>query len=203
MTDGTRAYYDGHVQEYAVISSTYDLTPLWDAFAKRVPSGGRVMDLGCGSGRDMVALSLRGLALEGIEYSEPMAEFCREKTGFHVTVADLRQHVFQEDTFAGIWCLATLLHIPRRTISDVLRQLYDSLMPNGVLMTSMQRGVGANTAADGRWFELYEPEEWSGLLREKGFLVEAGPIATTPSDRTSSGSVTWFVTYGRKPIECA
>jgi SAM-dependent methyltransferase len=197
MGDTTRQFYDTHVQEYAAVSATYDLTSLWDAFAQRVPPGSRVLDAGCGTGRDMIALSRRGYVVEGLDYSAPIAEYCRQQTGLPVTVADLRQPVFPPGRFGGIWCLATLLHIPRRDIDDVLRRLHDALQPGGILLTSMQKGSGSELAPDGRLFERYEPEEWVRRLQKAGFQVELGPVTTLPSKRAVGGQVTWFVTYSQ------
>ena len=46
-------YYDEHASRYFDITSQVDLTMLYKEFLEYVPIGGRIMDLGCGSGRDV------------------------------------------------------------------------------------------------------------------------------------------------------
>ena len=51
--NGTIKYYDENALYYFESTSQVDLVPLYKEFLKYVPAGGRIMDLGCGSGRDI------------------------------------------------------------------------------------------------------------------------------------------------------
>jgi hypothetical protein len=74
-------------------------------------------------------------------------------------------------SFEAVWACASLLHIPKSLLPDVLRRLHKALVRNGVLFASVQEGVGEKTSADGRFFSFYERPEIMRLVEAAGFVV--------------------------------
>jgi 2-polyprenyl-3-methyl-5-hydroxy-6-metoxy-1,4-benzoquinol methylase len=189
VTDGTRAFYEHRAAEYAATTSKVDLQHLYSVFERHVTKGSRVLDVGCGSGRDIVALSQRGFHVDGLDYSAPMASIATERTGKHVVVSaieDLRA-VHEYD---AVWAVASLLHVQRNRIGSALKAIATSLYPRGYLLTSMQLGFGSETARDGRRFELYTVHEWDLLLKQAGFSVAETILTRTLSARAES--INWM-----------
>ncbi len=127
-------------------------------------------------------------------------ELAKSYSGQDVLLADFRTDVLGQDKFDGVWAIAWLLHVPRDEIARVLGKVHRSLKQGGVLLTSMQKGGGHEVSDDGRYFELYEPEEWEELLKGAGFTIERrrsdSGRRTTATEVTRE--VTWLVTLCRK-----
>jgi SAM-dependent methyltransferase len=198
--DLTRVYYEQNASAYAGQTLPMRLDQMWSTFSNLLQPGAYVLDLGCGSGRDLKELALRGFRVIGLEYSQPLAELAQKYSREKVLVGDMRVFEFGVEKFDGIWAVASLLHIPRKEMSGLLRKLYDALQPKGILLTSMKNGEGIETAPDGRLFEFYQPHEWELMLKKAGFEVE-GHQASTEKRQTASGNarqIEWFVSVARK-----
>ena len=198
--DSTKSYYESQAAKYAEETLSFRLDSLWDTFSSMLSPNAYILDLGCGSGRDLKELALRGFRVMGLEYSEPLAQLAREYSGQKVCIGDMRTFDLGVNQFDGIWAVASLLHVPRKHVLGVLEKLRDSLRSGGLLLTSMKRGVGHDTAPDGRTFELYQPEEWNRLLEAAAFEIE-GLQESAEKRQTASGNarqIEWFVTIARK-----
>jgi len=74
-------------------------------------SGKRVLDAGCGAGRDSAYLSEQGLEVIGIDMSEGMLEAAKQRAKADFRYMDVRETKFQKNYFHGIWCYNTFLHL--------------------------------------------------------------------------------------------
>ena len=130
---------------YAPIADLYeaehsgwiDDLDLYQALAAR--AGGPALDLGCGSGRVVIALGEAGREVHGIDTSEAMLACARDKLNgrnLPVTFArgDMRRYGSQRD-FGLVFCsLDTLLHLQSvNDVCDTFRAAYDALRPGGLL----------------------------------------------------------------------
>ncbi len=197
---GTIRYYDDHAAAYAASTMAIDTSDAIGRFTRLVPAGGRVLDAGCGSGRDLVQLAEAGLNPVGVDVSVGLAAIARRRSGLPVTVADLRTMDLEASSFDGIWAMASLLHLERRDLSDVLSSMHDALKPGGILFASVKRGVGDAEDDTGRWFTLYGEEEWARHLRDAGFeVIEV--LGEPASGATATGTVApgWISSLARRP----
>ena len=146
----TIAYYDDHAEEF--ISGTFDvdMADLYRPFLEYMPQGGRILDAGCGSGRDSLAFLRLGYEVVSIDASERMVEATRSVTG-----GDVQQMTFEsvdfEHEFDAIWACASLLHVPRKKLGGVFVVLGKALKPDGILYLSFKHGNGERTE-NGRYF---------------------------------------------------
>jgi 2-polyprenyl-3-methyl-5-hydroxy-6-metoxy-1,4-benzoquinol methylase len=53
-------YYDDHALEFIRDTASTDMTGLYEPFLERLPAGGRILDAGCGSGKDTSAFLAKG-----------------------------------------------------------------------------------------------------------------------------------------------
>jgi SAM-dependent methyltransferase len=141
----------------------------------RLPPGGRVLDVGCGPGRDVAWLAEQGFAALGVDLSRGMlAEGRARGVPGALIQADMRRLPFRDGTFAGIWACASLLHIPRAQAGATLRELARVVRP-GHLYLSVKQGTGQEWIVPpegGRiLFTYYTPGELRALLHESGFVV--------------------------------
>jgi SAM-dependent methyltransferase len=160
--------------------------------------GGTVLDLGCGSGRDLAALREAGFAPTGLDISPRLAAMAEEHSGCPVLVGDMRNPPLENVTFDGIWAAASLLHLHRSEIPAVLDRMRRLLAPGGRLFASVKAGSGEERTQDGRWFTYFHPQEWRDLLAASGFTeIEIGhDIGEAGRTRSNEG---WIQSFASAP----
>ncbi len=146
----TLKYYQDNAQTFFDGTVNVDMSSLYDTFTKHLAPGARVLDAGCGSGRDAKAFKEMGYQVEAFDASTAMVELAREHTGLPVQVKAFAD-VERKEEFDGIWCCASLLHVPSLELPGVMRRLADALKPGGVWYVSFKYGV-AEREVDGRMF---------------------------------------------------
>ena len=146
----TIAYYDDHAEEFIAGTFDVDMADLYRPFLECMPQGGRILDAGCGSGRDSLAFLRLGHEVVSIDASERMVEATRSVTGGDVRQMTLESAEFEHE-FDGIWACASLLHVPRQDLGAVLIRLGQALKPNGVLYLSFKHG-SRERIENGRFF---------------------------------------------------
>jgi SAM-dependent methyltransferase len=172
MTDpvsDTIGYYNRHAAEFAAQTVDVDIEPIYRRFLPYVRSGGRILDAGCGVGRDTLVFAERGYEVVAIDASEEMVRLARERVGDRGAVHLMRfQDVHWRNEFDGIWNCASLLHVPTASFADIATRLAAALRPGGAWYMSFKVGVGERVAS-GRLFVDYDEE----TLR---LSLEASPV---------------------------
>jgi len=89
-----------------------------------------VLDAGCGPGRDARALAAHGLPVLGIDLSQGMLDEAQERTArrlptgsIRYALMDLRRLELPDACCLGVWCSASLLHVPRRVAPRAVAEL--------------------------------------------------------------------------------
>lgn len=185
LTESTRDFYEAHAREYFDRTVSADLSSIYGRFLKHVKPGGRILDAGSGSGRDLRALRDRGFDAIGIDASAELARLAAEFSGatcLHMRLEDLEF----EFPFDAAWACASLLHIPKHKLDSILRRIYKALSEGGMLFVSIQVGEGERLLPDGRFFAYYAPDEFERFLDRAGFSIDESWISkdTLHSRRT-------------------
>ena len=172
----TQATYDVVAPEYAERNSRLFDHLEQDAqeFAALIAGRGPVLDVGCGTGRDLRLLGSLGVAVIGVDLSWGMLA----QAGSAPLVQD-DMHALPVRTGAvpGIWCKAAFLHIPRESAPLILREFVRVLQRRGVLHLSVSEGQGqgwesgAYDSSLERWFCHYQWPELESMLADAGFRV--------------------------------
>jgi SAM-dependent methyltransferase len=173
----TTDYYEQCAREYFDSTAFLNLDDLYPVFLNELPKSGMILDAGSGSGRDTKAFLKRGYNVVAVEPSEALADLSQQLTG----QSPLRQKFLELDfhsKFDGIWACASLLHVPKRDIVDVLDRLADALKPEGVLFVSLKEGSGEQIAEDGRFFAYYGPDEFRSFVQQRHRFRELAFLRT-------------------------
>ena len=191
MSDSSRTikYYDDHAEEFAVFASSASMERDYEHFLKYVPEGGSIVDMGCGSGRDLKHFREAGYSASGVDASEGMCKVAREHSGCPVICCDALSWN-AESKIDAIWANGSLLHLHTDEIIAFIKTKSSSLKTGGILYFSMKAGIPEGFDEKGRSFtpfsesivdtvladgKLEVAERWteSDSLGREGFHWEA------------------------------
>lgn len=180
----TIAAYDAHAASYAERNASLvgSVAALLARFVAGLPANARVLDVGCGPGRDAAYLAAQGCRVTGLDLSRGQLlcvpdAVTQAVTGF--VQGDMTRLPFAARTFDGLWACASLLHLPRELVPGVLAELRRIAAPDALLYVGMKRGEGERwepspvLAGELRYFTYYAPDELAALVRAAGFRVDA------------------------------
>lgn len=130
------AWYDTNAHAFAAGADPLDTSRDRARFLARLPENARVLDLGCGSGRDLAAFAAAGCRVTGLDPSAAMLDLCRARLPEGTPLRQERAEDFSDPpgSWDGIWAMASLIHVPLMDQTRVLKALVRSLAPNGILM---------------------------------------------------------------------
>ncbi|MAU00888.1 MAG: hypothetical protein CL608_27400 [Anaerolineaceae bacterium] len=151
-------------------------------FVALVPSGGTVLDVGCGPGMDTAVLQTHHLSAIGLDFSHEMMRVGRDAHGVQVPFAqaDMRRLPFVGQQINGIWACASLLHLERKDVLPTLQEFHRVLHPGGVVYLSLKLGHGEKWTAESynrplpRFFTFWQPETLDPLLETAAFHIIDG-----------------------------
>ncbi len=149
-------YYDDNAERFFADTAFADLTEGRRRFVDALPPGARVLDAGCGSGRDALAFKQLGFEVTAFDGSARMAA----KASAHASLDVLHMpfaEVAWKDCFEGIWANASLLHVPRAELPGVMARLRGALVPGGVWELSFKLGQGERQTPGRLFTDLDEP----------------------------------------------
>lgn len=196
MSSATKQYYDSHAADYFNQTVSADMSHLYDRFLENIPEGGSILDVGCGSGRDLLAFSLRGFKAQGIDSSGTLARMASAYSGVPVNVGDFSTMKINGQ-YDGIWACASLLHVEREFLSDTLKNLKAAMIPGGVIFASVREGAGQRAGDDGRVYTLFYIEELKEIFAKSGLQVQ---LAWKTQDVIHSRSkLTWINVMAMNP----
>lgn len=143
-------YYQQHAERFFTETVTVDMSALYQPFVAHLKPGARILDAGCGSGRDARAFHEMGYDVEAFDASAELVELARQHSGLPVEKKRF-EDVTEVERYDGIWCCASLLHVPLAELPGVMARLARALKPDGVWYLSFKYGSGEREK-DGRVF---------------------------------------------------
>jgi SAM-dependent methyltransferase len=146
-------YYNQNGDAFFERTAHLDMGAIWSAFLEPLPQRARILDAGCGSGRDARHFGNLGHDITAIDASPRMVELASNFTG--LPVRELRlQDLDYRDEFDGVWCCAAALHVPPAELPAVLRKLHESLKPGGVCYLSFKSGDGVRQDGSRQFLDM-------------------------------------------------
>ena len=198
-THPTIGHYEENAESFKEGTWDHDVSQNLDALlsALELHDSPRILDFGCGPGRDLLELQRRGARPTGLDGSARFCVMAAEIAGCPVLHQDFTELELEPASFEGVFANATLFHIPSRAIHAVLRDLWTALVPDGVLFASMPRGGDQEGWNGARYGTYYSPERWDGLLAQAGFAVEHSYYRPPGKPRDEQP---WYATVARKVL---
>jgi SAM-dependent methyltransferase len=135
----TLNYYNQNAADFIANTENADVSTLRNRFLKLVPAGGRILDWGCGSGRDIAAFMESGYQADAVDASEELCKRASEKTGIKVKCESFEE-LYATEKYDGIWACASLLHLEKSHLAEVITRAENALKPDGVMYISFKYG---------------------------------------------------------------
>ena len=161
----TLDYYNKNSEEYFNSTLNVDMTNTYKEFLKLVPEGGKILDLGCGSGRDSMNFMKLGYEVIAVDGAKKLAKRASVLLGKEVIVSTFEELELKEK-FHGIWACASLLHIKREDLKTVLNNLYNNLDDKGVFYMSFKYGEKEYVDDKNRYFNCFTDESIISFINE-------------------------------------
>lgn len=120
-------------------------------FLARLPVGGTILELGCGSGRDAQYMFERGFAVEPTDGVPEMAALAAARLGCQVSVMRFDE-LEAEELYDGVVAAYSLLHVPREGLVGVLRRVWRALKPGGWHAATYKTGGREGRDGLGRYY---------------------------------------------------
>ncbi len=149
------SYYDKNSQEFFNRTINADVHDLYQKFLKYVPNGGRILDAGCGSGRDTRFFLSKGYDVVAFDGSLEMVKMATNLMGKNALYMLFQDMNFSCE-FDAIWANASLLHVPYQNLREVIEGFHKALLPNGVLYASFKYGTSMRQTEDRIFFDMDE-----------------------------------------------
>ena len=197
MDNQTLAHYNRHAADVSAQYESADVTRLHQRLLEALPPAGRVLEVGCGSGRDLAFLQAQGFEVTGLEPSEGMlaaalashpglqGRLHRGKIPFEPAVDGLTP------PYDAILAIAMIMHLRDPELADWTRQLSGILKPGGILFLSAsyaREGLAGQRDEGGRLFVERSPDQIKELMAPAGLEF----VRIFRSRDTLKRSIRWF-----------
>jgi SAM-dependent methyltransferase len=164
-------YYTHHFQVYHAKTFGVDPSSFLNTLTPHLETGCTVIDVGCGSGRDILWLKERGYAVIGLERSSGLAGLARQHTACRIIEANFETFDFAKLSADALLLIGALVHLPRPKFSQVFKAICRALKKNGFLLITMKQGKGIVTDPDGRQFYLWQDEDLREVFQSQNLPV--------------------------------
>ncbi len=185
LVEETIKAYEHSAEEYTAKHMDINIIKTEADFFLDKVEGDRILDAGCGPGRDLKYFSDLGYRSTGIDL---MSEFVHiamiNSPDSTVYFGDMRNmdDVFADDSFDGLWSMASMLHLPREPVDEAamtMREYSRVLRAGGTMFLSVMKGDGPDPLPaspkygdHSKYFYSYGEKELQELVESAGFYVD-------------------------------
>lgn len=160
MTDTTLNFYETNSEAYAANKATPN--PRLGAFLSQCKPEGRVLELGTGGGVDASVIIANRFTLDATDGSAQLAAIASHRIGQPVRTM-LFHELDAEDAYDGVYACASLTHVPRQDLCDVIKKIYRAMTANAVVWASFKAGSEEASDALGRSYNYLQQDELMSL----------------------------------------
>ena len=164
-------YYAHHYQVYHDRTFAVDPSSFLYPLTANLNTGSTIVDVGCGSGRDILWLQKRGYHVIGLERSCGLAALARHHTACRIIEADFETYDFAQLSADAVLLTGALVHLPHPKICGVLESICRALKKPGFLLITMKQGSGSVTVPDGRRFYLWQDKDLRSVYQSQNLIV--------------------------------
>ncbi|GHV37231.1 SAM-dependent methyltransferase [Synergistales bacterium] len=160
----TIEYYNLHAADFTESTLHADMSKLYAAFLKHIKAGAKILDMGCGSGRDSKFFIEYGFTVKAIDASAELCKIATERIGQLVECISFSDMSY-ENEFDGVWACASLLHVPFGDLPGIFGRIAKALKENGCAYVSFKYGDFSGYR-NGRFFTDMTEKTLENILHE-------------------------------------
>ncbi len=191
----TLSYYNKNAKQYIQDTQHVDFSQTQNQFLTKLQEGSRILDFGCGSGRDSKYFIDQGFVVDAIDGSSELCEKASVLLGTEVRCM-LFEDLNVSETYDGIWACASILHLSKDELKVVLGKMSEALKPNGVIYTSFKYG-DFEGYRNGRYFTDFTEVVFREFMQELPKL-QIQELWMTGDVRIGRGEEKWINIILRK-----
>ena len=188
-------YYNENAKTFVEGTVSVDFSDIQTKFINKLNDNAKILDFGCGSGRDTKFFLANGFDVEAIDGSEELCKFASEYTGINVKHMYFQQ-LDEVSKYDAVWACSSILHLSYDELIDVMKKIVDSLKPNGLFYTSFKYGDFEGDR-NGRYFINMDEIRISSLLENIEHL-QIEEMWITIDVRPNRGEEKWINLFMRK-----
>jgi SAM-dependent methyltransferase len=193
--DATFGYYAREAAHYAQAGPRLTGRHL-DAFLARLAPGARVLDFGCGAGRDSIAMIAAGFDVAPVDGVPEMAAEGEARIGRPVRVLRFDE-LDEREAYDAIWAHASIHHVPLPGLPDIVARIHRALRPGGWHFANFKAGEADGRDHLGRYYS------YVGEAQLRAAYAAAGPWAETIVESYEDGTygggiIPWLAITVRK-----
>ena len=172
ISTGTLQHYDQRASDFRDGTRDHDVSQNIEALLRHIRSDPpfKILDFGCGPGRDLKAFTALGHTAIGLEGSASFVAMARTDSGCEVWQQDFLRLDLPDEHFDGVFANASLFHVPTAQLARVLSELSSTLRPGGVLFSSNPRGNNEEGWNRGRYGVYHDLAAWRCWMTDAGFV---------------------------------
>ena len=171
ISQTTLAHYDDTADAFWEGTRHHDVSQNVQALLSHLGNGRlRILDLGCGPGRDLATFRDLGHEAVGLDGAARFVDMARSHTGCEVWQQDFLALELPAAHFDGVFANASLFHVPAQELPRVLRELRATLRPDGILFSSNPHGRNQEGWNDRRYGTYLDVGTWRALTSSAGFV---------------------------------
>jgi len=168
--------------KYAKIYADYTYPKLMqfqlNKFISLIPKKAKILDVGAGSGRDAHYFNDYGLDITSIDISDNMLKEAKKRVkGVNFIKMDMRNLEFEDNSFDGIWIMASLSDVERKESFDALKGFSRILKKDGIIYIAVKEGTTEEIISkpqynnSPRYYTFYTQVELEDKLKKSGFSI--------------------------------
>lgn len=170
-TGRTIGHYNARAEAFRAGTWDHDVSQNRGALLRHIVGDApfRILDLGCGPGRDLVTFRDQGHEPTGLDGAEQFCVMARRLSGCEVLHQDMLELDLPGSHYDGVFANASLFHVPTAELPEVLARLWEALVPGGVLFSSNPRGDNREGWQGERYGAYHDYDRWTAVVSSCGF----------------------------------
>lgn len=190
------SYYEKNAKAFYDRTIHADIDEIYQKFLTHLPKQPRILDAGCGSGRDSNFFLNKGYEVVAFDGSLEMVKLASTLIGQEALHLLFEEMDFSAE-FDAIWANASLLHVPYENLRETFEKFHKALFPSGILYASFKYGSSLRKEGDRYFFDMNEASIAPYL---KGLFepLEICKMADTRSSVAPSPDKSWLHVIARR-----
>lgn len=170
MDKSTIQYYNDNAKAYFESVNVANMSETYSRFLKYLPKGSLIVDIGCGSGRDLKFFKEAGYKATGVDASRELCRLASEYSLCPVICSDFLSWE-SDKPYDAFWANASLLHLKAEEIITFFRTKAKYLKEDGIIYFSMKSGIEEGFDAEGRFFTPFSENLLNAIISDGKFSM--------------------------------